>query len=235
MHDYKFEFVTGCPGSSWSSITHMIRKHLVEGYDVTDLKDYRCHKIPDEFYIKHTNIDPSTVPDENKLTHFGSYFGPFNEYGQNFDCISKHYSRDEFVKECLLPFSSDTESIKQIKSHWFAYNLDWIWENFKGHHLLLIWKDPELSLRHWHDVGGWEITYPNYDWYQKLNSMSDQIKKEADAVLDFVERKNLQLVDYNHEWFSKCYPDCKPIKYRPPNIYKKESKALIKLVRTIIQ
>ncbi len=234
MIDYQFEFVTGCPGSSWSSITNSIRKHLVEFYDRSDMGNDRGHVVPDEFYKKYTNLDPQTLSPELKITHHGCYFGPANEYGKKFDCISENYSRDEFVEECLRPFSLYSKPLKQIKSHWFAYNLDWLWENFKGHHLLLIWKDPEMSHQHWHDIGGWEIKYPNYDWYRNLSSMRDQIKKEADAVLEFADRKNLQFITYNDDWFSTCYPEfSKP--YTKPDLFSDNPICQTKLVRTIIQ
>lgn len=235
MADYQFEFVTGCPGSSWSSITNSIRKNFSEFYDLSDLKDGQGHVIPDDFYKKYTNYDPQTLSLKARTTHLGSYFGPANEYGEKFDCIGENYSRDGFITECLRPFDVQDNCIKQIKSHWFAYNLDWIWENLKGHHLLLIWKDPDRSYQHWLDVGGWEIKYPNYDWYRKLENMRDQIQKETDALLEFAVRKNLQWLDYaDQDWFAKCYPKSnKP--YTPPSLFKDDSASHPRLVRTIIQ
>lgn len=234
MADYQFEFVTGCPGSSWSSITNNIRKNFSEFYDLSDIKDGQGHVIPDEFYKKHYNLDPESLSPDQKITHRGSYFGPANEYGEKFDCIGENYSRDEFVKECLRPFDLEDNRIKLIKSHWFAYNLDWIWDNFKGHHLLLIWKDPEQSCQHWHDVGGWAIKYPNYNWYRKLENMHDQIKKETDAVLEFAVRKNLQFINYNDDWFSACYPEFhRP--YTKPSIFRDNPNLHPKLIRTVIQ
>jgi hypothetical protein len=98
----------------------------------------------------------------------------------------------------------------------------------------LIWKDPEKSYHHWHDVGGWEIKYPNYDWYRNLSNMRDQIKKETDAVLEFADRKNLQWLDYTQNWFTECYPESdKP--YAAPSLFRDDPVWHPKLVRTIIQ
>jgi hypothetical protein len=234
MIDYQFEFVVGCPGSSWSQITHSIRQHFDKSYDMSDMRNHRRHAVPDEFYKKYTNYDPQTLSMQQKTTHFGSYFGPSNEYGEKFDCISENYSRDEFVKECLRPFSLYSKPLKQIRSHWFAYNLDWLWDNFKGQHLFLIWKDPDQSYQHWIDVGGWEIEYPKYDWYRRLENMRDQIQKETDAVLEFADRKNLQFINYNDDWVSTCYPEFnKP--YTPPSLFRDDPASHPKLIRTIIQ
>jgi hypothetical protein len=234
MIDYQFEFVTGCPGSSWSQITHSIRRHFNKSYDMSDMRNHRQHAVPDEFYKKYTKIDPQTLSTQEKTTHLGSYFGPAAEYGEKFDCISENYSRDEFIKECLRPFSPYSKPVKQIKSHWFAYNLDWLWDNLKGHHLLLIWKDPDQSYQHWIDVGGWEIKYPKYDWYRRFESMRDQIQKETDAILEFADRKNLQFINYTDDWGSICYPEFnKP--YKPSVLFKEDPAAQPKLVRTIIQ
>lgn len=240
MSQYRFEFVTGCPGSGWSNITHSVRCHLKEFYDISDLKDYRHYKVPDDYYKKRgaqigAQIDPATLPDNHKLTHFGSYFGPATEYGQGFDCIRKNYSRDEFIKECLLPFDSSSTAIKQIKSHWFAYNLDWLWENFKGHHLLLVWRNPDICYTHWQWFGGWDITYPKYDWYRQFDNMHNQIKKEADLVLNFINRKNLQLVECNDsQWFNKCYSEFnKTVQDLPPSYNNLGS--VVKIARIVIQ
>jgi hypothetical protein len=234
MHDYQFEFVTGCPGSGWSNITHRVRSHLTNYYDVSDLKDKRCHLIPDDFFRKHTDLDPDILTLNKKLTHFGSYFGPGNEYGQNFDRIAENYSRDEFVKECLAPFDPHSNLIKQIKSHWFAYNLDWIWENFKGHNLLLILKDPDQSYIHWWDVGGWEINHPNYDWYRNLGNMQQLIRTEAELLEQFVKQKNLQLVNFDPDWFAKCYQEF-DVLWQGVIPALKNPKYQIKIARTVIK
>lgn len=204
--NYQFEFVSGCPGSSWSSIAHKVRQSLNDVYDISDQVEHRCFTIPDEFFINHTEVDPFSLTAKQKLTHHGSYFGPATEYGQRFDAIEKNYSVDSFTRECLRPFSDSAKPVKQIKSHWFAYNLDWLWNHFKGHHLLLFWKDPVIAHTHWHSIGGWDITYPNYDWYRNSeNSIAQQIQIETDLILEFVNRKNLLLVDYDNDWFNKCY------------------------------
>lgn len=233
---YQFEFVTGCPGSMWSSITSMIRSNLHEYYDTSDLAAYRCYRIPDEFFRKCTDLDPLTLLEKQKNTHYGSYFGPFNEYGNNFDCISKNYSVSSFTQECLLPFSNDLRPIKQIKSHWFAYNLDWLWENFKGHHLLLIWKDPKISYEYWHSLGGLEINYPSYKWYRmragslhvRRENIMKQIQLETDLLLDFVQRKQLSLVDCDENWFDQCY---KEFSINNKNVGTRDG---VKLVRSVI-
>lgn len=234
MIDYQFEFVTGCPGSSWSSITNNIRKNFNRFYDCSDMSNSRGHAVPDEFYKKYTKTDPDTLSPDQKITHLGSYFGPATEYGEKFDCIEENYSRDEFITECLRPFDVRDNRIKQIKSHWFAYNLDWLWENLKGHHLLLIWKDPDQSYQHWLDVGGWEIKYPNYNWYRKLENMRDQIQKETDAVLEFADRKNLQLLNYTDDWVSACYPEFSQ-PFNKASLDKDNPICQTKLARTIIQ
>jgi hypothetical protein len=230
MSDYQFEFVTGCPGSHWSSITNRIRHNLCDLYDTSDLTDDRRFLIPNSFFKKTTEVDPQTLPDEKKLTHLGSYFGPSNEHGSHFDCIVNNYSVDEFMQECLSPFSNNEKTIKQIKSHWFAYNLDWIWENCKGHHLLMIWKDPVAAYSHWLDIGGWEITYPSYKWYQDLdNSMLEQIQKEAGLLLEFANKKHLQWADYNPTWLSATYN----VDIDAPQ-YNNDMTASIKIIRTLI-
>jgi len=128
-------FVTGAPGSAWSMMSTRLKKSL-DYFDLSDEIPGRRYKIPDHHKERYNVNDK----DWAGRTHVGVYYGPYHEFGQGFDNIEKNYSKDEFVNECLKPYNG-SESHKLIRSHWFAYNLDWIWDNCKGHKLFLVWRD----------------------------------------------------------------------------------------------
>lgn len=199
---------TGAPGSMWSMISLRLKK--ATGYfDATDEIPERSYEIPD-YHKPRLNIQHKRWKGR---THIGSYFGPYHEFGGGFDDIEKNYTRDEFFTECLKPFSG-AEQYKLIRSHWFAYNLDWIWENCKGHKLFLIWREAQAAKDWWYGMGGWNISYPSYTWYENDERMWTQIQKESKLVLDFAKSKNIELFDYYPNWMVDKIPNAATIDLR---------------------
>jgi hypothetical protein len=221
----KLILCTGAPGSAWSMICQRMRLQLT-GYDMTDQSPDRMYRMP----IEHTK--DYTVSDESwrAYTHNGAYFGPHHEYGHGFDDLT-NYSKDEFFTECLKPFSDDTQPLKQIKSHWFAYNLDWIWENCKGQDLLLVWREPQAAKDWWFHMGGFDIYYPIYKWYVNEERMWEKIQEETKNIADFAQRKNLKWDNYSTNWVRERFPEAAPKLFKAePNL-----KDTIKVCYTTIE
>lgn len=213
MNESKLVLCTGAPGSAWSMICQRMRLQLT-GYDMTDQSPDRMYRMP----IEHTK--DYTVSDESwrAYTHNGAYFGPHHEFGHDFDNLD-HYTRESFEQECLKPFSDTTQPLKQIKSHWFAYNLDWIWENCKGHELLLVWREPQAAKDWWFHMGGFGIYYPIYKWYVNEERMWEKIQEETNKIADFAERKNLKWDNYSTNWVRERFPGAAPKLFKAePNI-----------------
>ncbi len=218
---YKFFFAAGVAGSGWSMITQQIKYVYKAKFDFTDENKEKMYRLPDhllsEYVIHNPNWEPST--------HHGTYFGPTDQYGNNFDNLSNS-SVDDFYKECLRPFSAEDKPLKLIKSHWFSYNLDWLWENCKGHAMILIHRDSEPAHEWWHKMGGWDIQHPSYTWYENSEKLLNQIKKENNSILEFADRKKIQWYDWDGygQWLAKRFniqippgkvPDAVPKWYDP--------------------
>jgi hypothetical protein len=194
----KFIFCTGAPGSAWSSISHRMKKSI-NAFDCTDEDTSKSYHLPKEhmknYRIKDRNWEAKT--------HMGSYFGPNHEFGHHFDEIPKYYDNNiqKFYTECLGPFKGSKPN-KLIRSHWFAYWLDWIWDNCKGHDMLLIWREPYAAKDWWYSMGGWQIEYPIYWWYENDQKMWEKIQEESNKIWEFGERKGVQWLDYdeNERW-----------------------------------
>jgi hypothetical protein len=191
MNNYTLLLCTGSPGSAWSTISTRLKKSFEE-FDLSDETPERSYLMPLTSAIDYQIRRPDWI----KKTHHGAYYGPYHEFGQHFDEISNHYTKEQFLDECLKPYSDDTRPFKLIRSHWFSYNLDWIWENCKGHKLLLVWRDPEVSRTKWYSMGGWDINYPVYTWYDNPERMWIKIQEEANNIWDFAQRKNIEWHNY---------------------------------------
>jgi hypothetical protein len=204
----KFVFVSGVPGSSWSMISHRLK--LALDLDTSDVTEDRAFELPDKASIRQM---PRISDDKS---HFGSYFGPDNEFGDGFDDIPANYTLDTFYQECVKPFESNDKP-KCVRSHWFSYNLDWLWDNCKGHDLFLLYKDSEISRDWWLERGGWDIHHPVYTWYENNERLFQQIQIENENLLKFAKDKGLEWEQYNEEWFlSKFGKKEKLYRFRPP-------------------
>lgn len=205
MQNYTLVLTTGAPGSCWSMISNRFKRSM-RGFDKSDEQFDRKYKMPEEHVSQNYNI---TDPNWKQTTHNGSYFGPHHEFGHGFDDIAANYTKESFVNECLKPYSDSDFPNKLIRSHWFAYNLDWLWENCKGHKMLLIWRDPKAAENWWYSMGGWNIQYPVYTWYENPNRMAEKIKEENDLILKFAEKHNIDWWDYDldGEWIRSRFPE----------------------------
>lgn len=205
-NDYKFVFCTGAPGSAWSRISYRLKKfHPL--FDTSDESENKKYYMP-EHHINSQNYD---IKDSTwtGVAHIGSYFGPYHDHGHGFDNIPLNYSVDEFYSECLKAFQNDDpeKTHKLIRSHWFAYNLDWIWNNCKGNYLFLIWREPEESLKWWYSMGGWEITYPIYKWYENDETMKKRVYQESNNIRDFAKRHDIEFFKHHDGWIKEKWGD----------------------------
>jgi hypothetical protein len=104
-------------------------------------------------------------------SHMGAYWDPGMEFG---------IERDEWDK----PFSGDGYRI--IKAHTFAHNL----ENLKtlGYPIVLVYRNDYECVKQWFDMGGFNITYPNYKpYYKNPENMWKQIIKQNRDIMDFIQ------------------------------------------------
>ncbi len=192
--DNTFVFTTGCPGSMWSMISHRVKRNFFKGFDNSDETPERSYFLPEDH--KNTNYTSTTDLWKAK-THIGSYFGPDHGMGEKFDDLTYYDGRvEDFYAECMTPYNNPSRPFKLIKCHWFAYNLDWIWNNCKGHYLFMIWREPEFAEKWWYSMGGWEIKHPVYTWYGTPERMHDAIIEENRLIDEFGQRLNIHWYDY---------------------------------------
>lgn len=173
---------TGAPGSRWSGSLRAITTNV-------DINTSDEHE--DLIY----DNDPGTTNRKTTIGwHRGAYWGPYHKQGQNFDNIDK-MSKDEIISEFRKPFADFNPGIKIIKSHWFAYHLDFLKETFPDAKFLAVYMPDDFCFDWWHSVGGWKITYPHYDWYKDDERMKKQISIENNNIKKFFELKSYSAKD----------------------------------------
>ncbi len=168
--------LVGCPGSRWSS-TYV---NLVKSPEI-NISDWNADRL----------WPTPTIHVSGELRygkHLGTYWGPNHEHGHHFDKLFT-MSKAEILEEFMQPFAN-WDKIKIIKSHWFAYHIDYLHALFPKAIVVSTYANDIDSFYWWHKCGGWGIPYPSYSWYENDTRMLEKIKEENYRVLKFNRDRN---------------------------------------------
>jgi hypothetical protein len=159
----KYIFVSGAPGSKWSSVVKNI--YYSPDIDSSDYSDARTY-----YHDASGQMD---------LMHLGVYWGPAMEFGNEFERLDQ-YTKEQNEAEFDRPFSGT--GVKIIKSHVFGYHIDYIKQTWPDCPVVLIDRSDDACLGWWVKCGEFKITYPLYrDYYKDLRQMSAAIAKENEG------------------------------------------------------
>jgi hypothetical protein len=168
---HKYVFFTGVPGSKWSGVVRRIYVHSI-GVDTSDFSNEKTYY--------------HDASGRQMLAHFGAYFDPDMEFGKEFremNLMSKKDLEEEFDR----PFSStDSDDVRIIKSHSFAYHLDFIKDTWPECPIVISEAPDDECLKWWIRCGGFDITYPDYRYYRDIDTMAQHIAMQNDAIRRFI-------------------------------------------------
>ena len=170
----KYIFVVGAPGSRWSGVAKSI--YFSEQIDQSD-------DTPERTYF-----NPNSPAKAKQLMHRGAYFDPGMEFGnelENFDSLSKQ----DLEKIFDAPFQG-SDKIRIIKSHVLSKHVDRLADLFDDP-IVLVYRHDQDCFDWWRQAGGWDITYPNYQWYEDDETMKKQIASQNQSIRNFVSKHRL--------------------------------------------
>jgi len=176
----KYIFVVGAPGSRWSGVAKSI--YYSDQIDQSD-------DTPERIYF-----NPKSPPKAKQLMHRGAYFDPGMEFGkelEDFDSLSKQ----DLEKIFDAPFEG-SDKIKIIKSHVLSKHVDKLAELFDDP-IVLVYRYDQDCFDWWKQAGGWEITYPNYQWYKDDATMQTEIANQNKAIRKYVLENKLYSINNN--------------------------------------
>lgn len=122
---------------------------------------------------------------ESGATHVGAYFGENMEY-----------PLDLGVKNLDSPWMDDG-GCRLIKSHDWAFCLDEIKYRYPTAWILMIYRNTELSLTHWIDAGGFDISYPNYSAYKDAATLGKIMHSQNENILYHARKNNAEWENMN--------------------------------------
>tara|TARA_B100001248_G_C27384264_1_gene458762 strand:+ start:223 stop:891 length:669 start_codon:yes stop_codon:yes gene_type:complete len=175
----------GIPGSRLSAVSNNMVNHI-EGISGADRSGDRSFK-------HHT---PQGTKSEDGSGHDGIYWGQTNMTTHWEVLKDEHPDFFRRDMEDLYPIEKET---RLMKSHIWARhnNLDYIWQNFPGDLIFLVYRNVEESFRWWHNVMKFEDGYyPDYRLIYNENEFKEQLYRENAEMQDFVIRKGAKWQPY---------------------------------------
>jgi hypothetical protein len=156
----KYIFVTGAPGSKWSSVIKNI--YYSRDIDRTDFSHERTY-----YHDANGELD---------LMHLGSYFDPGMEFGDWFDHLDGH-TKSQCEQEFDRPFSGT--GVRIIRSHVFAHHIEYLRTHWPECPVILVHRHDDACLGWWVRCGHFNITYPDYSaYYKDLRVMAHRIDRQ---------------------------------------------------------
>lgn len=120
--------------------------------------------------VDRSDISTARAYEQGSVKHTGAYFDPGMEY-------------DNALKNWDLPFSGTGKRI--IKSHTFAHQLPSL--KAQGYPIVMVYRNDVDCYNWWIDAGGFDITYPRYDYFKPLDNMWNHIQQQNKDIMQFVK------------------------------------------------
>ena len=179
----KYIFVSGAPGSKWSSVVKNI--YYSADVDSTDYSDSRTYY--------------HDASGQQELMHLGAYFDPGMESALPED-INNHSKQD---LEVIFDKEFSGTGIRIIKSHIFSNHVDFIKKTWPDSPLILVHRSDDACLGWWVKCGHFDITYPSYaEYYKNLRTMAGIIRQQNQGITNAMwnyKHRGLKEVNTNLE------------------------------------
>jgi len=117
------------------------------------------------------------------------------EFGDQFLDMSK-LSKESVLEELNEPYDEPQNGrVRILKSHMFSRNLVWIKHHFPESKIVSVYRPSLDCLDWWLEAGGFDITYPNYEFYR--DDILGEIAIESEGIVGFHLSGNYDLKPYD--------------------------------------
>ena len=125
--------------------------------------------------------------------HKGAYFGRSMEFSALAD--------SDYVDQAW----TEPGGCKLVKSHDWAYKLDYIKQFCVDDWIMLVYRPDMSSYAWWHEAGGFQIKYPCYDAYKDSVGMMNEIMAQNKAILEFAMINNCKWEYFTSGWIKENF------------------------------
>ena len=161
-------FYCAVPGSGWAKLSLLLQC-------CSKLKLNTSDRTPER-------EERGRLGDTGVVFHKGAFWDPKMECGTHFDDIGENYTKDEFIDECLRPFTDvNGEDNYLIKSHFFAEtkNLEWLTTNFPNNKIIFVLRETKLCYEGWNTGMTFTKHYPKYLAWMKYTFIDNHPENQA--------------------------------------------------------
>lgn len=169
-------FFTGVPGSKWSGIAQIIE--TIPGFNTSD-------RTPERTYKHHSYTG-----------HVGAYFG----WRMEFEPLIRWVGSDYIDQAWIEP-----GGCRLVKSHNWPDKFDEIEKYYPDDWIMLVYRPDMASFAWWHEVGGFQIKYPRYDWYQDEADMLHEITRNNKLILEYACKKQATWSYFTPDWVKENF------------------------------
>ena len=169
-------FFTGVPGSRWSGIAQILES--IPGFNTSD-------RTPERTYDHHAYTG-----------HVGAYFGWNMEFDPIIDSADSNYLDQAWTEPggCRL-----------VKSHQWPDKFDEIEKFYPDDWIMLVYRPDMASYAWWHEAGGFQIKYPNYQWYHDEAHMLYEISRTNKLILKYACEKKATWNYFTPDWVKENF------------------------------
>ena len=159
-----------------------------------------------------TGFNTSDRTPEREYSHgkFGGHQGAYFGTGMEFETYLSPAHIDQ-------PWS-EPNGCRLVKSHEWAYKLQTIKEVYPTDWIMLVYRPDMASYAWWHEAGGFNIKYPNYEWYKNSVGMLGEIGKQNQHILEFAHKYNATWNYFNTNWIENNFNQTITIERTWPDI-----------------
>ena len=149
-------FYCAVPGTGWAKLSLLLGCCTKFNLNNTD----RCPE--------REEIGKHGVPD--CVHHKGAFWDPGMEFGEGFDDIGANYTKEEFIQECLRPFTEHDDRNYLIRCHHFAEtrNLEWLTTNFPNNKIIFVIREIKKCYEGWNAGMTFRGNYPKYTHWMRF-------------------------------------------------------------------
>ena len=119
--------------------------------------------------------------------HVGAYFGKGMEFEANPAIVDQAYSVPSGVK--VIKSHEWIDHVNEIKAL-YPYTA----------RIMLVYRPDQTSFAWWHEAGGFQIKYPNYDHYENSAGMLSEITRCNQKILQTACHYNATWSYFNNQW-----------------------------------
>jgi hypothetical protein len=203
----------GAPGSKWSSVANVITSIDKLKFNLSDHDSQRTftHSYGQAF---------------DGIQHTGAYFGPGNALGNSFDQLNE-IPKEEVENEIKSAWKT-TNGRLLVKGHVFTNHLDYIKDTWPNSTIIMVFRAAESCVAGWNVAGGFDIQYPNYDFYKGKDQLKE-VKRHNLQIRNFCKENNIPLDFFNTKYLNQKF------KWNIDSIVNEEEKIKLKKYLTHIE